>query len=120
MLRDHLLFIGGDNKDGEAAFRPRNRSGVCRICGRIETAAQPDELLSNARAHDRYFGGRIEDYALRHRVKPGITGWAQVNGLRGETATLEEMRRRVDFDLWYVRRARFALGSAVTLPEVHP
>jgi exopolysaccharide biosynthesis polyprenyl glycosylphosphotransferase len=69
----------------------------------------------HARAHDQYFGGRIENYTLRHRVKPGITGWAQVNGLRGETATLEEMRRRVGFDLWYVRRARFALDLRILL-----
>ena len=38
----------------------------------------------------------------RHKVKPGITGWAQVNGLRGETDTLEKMERRVEYDLWYI------------------
>jgi putative colanic acid biosynthesis UDP-glucose lipid carrier transferase len=48
-------------------------------------------------------------------VKPGLTGWAQVNGLRGETATLEEMRRRVGFDLWYVRQARFGLDLRILL-----
>lgn len=67
----------------------------------------------HARAHDHYFAGRIESYVLRHSVKPGITGWAQVNGLRGETATVEEMRRRVGFDLWYVRRARIALDLRI-------
>jgi putative colanic acid biosynthesis UDP-glucose lipid carrier transferase len=69
----------------------------------------------HARAHDRYFAVRIENYALRHAVKPGITGWAQVNGLRGETATLEEMRRRVGFDLWYARQARFGLDLRILL-----
>jgi putative colanic acid biosynthesis UDP-glucose lipid carrier transferase len=69
----------------------------------------------HARAHDRYFAGRIENYALRHTVKPGITGWAQVNGLRGETATIEEMRRRIGFDLWYVRQTRFALDLRILL-----
>jgi putative colanic acid biosynthesis UDP-glucose lipid carrier transferase len=69
----------------------------------------------HARAHDRYFAARIDNYALRHDVKPGITGWAQVNGVRGETATVEEMRRRVGFDLWYVRQARLALDLRILL-----
>jgi lipopolysaccharide/colanic/teichoic acid biosynthesis glycosyltransferase len=69
----------------------------------------------HARAHDRYFAGRIENYVLRQNVKPGITGWAQVNGLRGETATLEEMSGRVGFDLWYVRQARFGLDLRILL-----
>jgi putative colanic acid biosynthesis UDP-glucose lipid carrier transferase len=69
----------------------------------------------HARAHDRYFAARIENYALRHSVKPGITGWAQVNGSRGETATVEEMRRRVGFDLWYVRQAHFGLDLRILL-----
>ena len=38
----------------------------------------------------------------RHKVKPGITGWAQVNGLRGETDTLDKMEKRVRYDLWYI------------------
>ena len=44
----------------------------------------------------------IDDYLGRHRVQPGITGWAQVNGLRGETDTLDKMQRRVEFDLTYI------------------
>jgi Undecaprenyl-phosphate glucose phosphotransferase len=44
----------------------------------------------------------ISDYPIRHRVKPGITGWAQVNGWRGETATIEQIRKRVEHDLYYV------------------
>jgi Undecaprenyl-phosphate glucose phosphotransferase len=44
----------------------------------------------------------ITDYPIRHRVKPGITGWAQVNGWRGETKTIEQIRRRVEHDLYYV------------------
>lgn len=39
---------------------------------------------------------------LRHTVKPGITGWAQINGLRGETETLDKMEKRVQFDLYYI------------------
>ncbi|XNM49141.1 sugar transferase [Escherichia coli] len=45
----------------------------------------------------------IEGYMLRHKVKPGITGWAQINGWRGETDTLEKMEKRVEFDLEYIR-----------------
>jgi lipopolysaccharide/colanic/teichoic acid biosynthesis glycosyltransferase len=44
----------------------------------------------------------VNDYPLRHRVKPGITGWAQVNGWRGETTRIEQLRRRVECDLYYV------------------
>jgi Undecaprenyl-phosphate glucose phosphotransferase len=44
----------------------------------------------------------ISDYLIRHRVKPGITGWAQVNGWRGETTTIEQIRRRVEHDLYYI------------------
>ena len=44
----------------------------------------------------------IREYPIRHRVKPGITGWAQVNGWRGETATIEQIQRRVEHDLYYV------------------
>lgn len=47
---------------------------------------------------------RIAGYMLRHKVKPGITGWAQVNGFRGETDTLEKMRRRIECDLEYIDR----------------
>jgi putative colanic acid biosynthesis UDP-glucose lipid carrier transferase len=56
----------------------------------------------HASAHDRHFTSAIERYAFRHHVKCGITGWAQVCGARGETDTLEKMRRRVELDLWYI------------------
>lgn len=50
------------------------------------------------------FEEAVAEYTSRHRVKPGITGWAQVNGYRGETDTLEKIERRVDFDLEYIAR----------------
>jgi putative colanic acid biosynthesis UDP-glucose lipid carrier transferase len=57
----------------------------------------------HAVAHNELYRGLIKGYMLRHKVKPGITGWAQVNGLRGETDTVEKMRARVEFDLDYLR-----------------
>lgn len=52
--------------------------------------------------HNRMFIPHIQSFSRRHNVKPGLTGWAQVNGLRGETDTLEKMKRRVEYDLYYI------------------
>ena len=56
----------------------------------------------HAVVHNEQYAQIIDNYLSRHRVKPGITGWAQVNGLRGETDTPEKMARRVQFDLYYI------------------
>lgn len=56
----------------------------------------------HALSHNEYYKDLVESYMRRHKVKPGITGWAQVNGLRGETETLDKMRKRVEHDLWYI------------------
>jgi undecaprenyl-phosphate galactose phosphotransferase/putative colanic acid biosynthesis UDP-glucose lipid carrier transferase len=56
----------------------------------------------HAIAHDDEYKARVNNYALRHHVKPGLTGAAQVMGLRGETRRLSEMERRVERDLWYI------------------
>ncbi|AUN96467.1 undecaprenyl-phosphate glucose phosphotransferase [Pseudazoarcus pumilus] len=56
----------------------------------------------HALAHNEHYKKLIPNYLLRHRVKPGITGWAQVNGLRGETETVDKMQRRVEYDLYYI------------------
>lgn len=52
--------------------------------------------------HNEYYKEQIEAYMLRHKVKPGITGWAQVNGWRGETDSLEKMQKRVEYDIFYI------------------
>lgn len=52
--------------------------------------------------HNELYKDLVDDYMLRHKVKPGITGWAQINGWRGETDTLEKMRKRVEYDLYYI------------------
>jgi lipopolysaccharide/colanic/teichoic acid biosynthesis glycosyltransferase len=56
----------------------------------------------HAVAHNEMYQDQIRGMSRRHNVKPGITGWAQVNGLRGETDTIEKMRKRVEYDLYYV------------------
>jgi putative colanic acid biosysnthesis UDP-glucose lipid carrier transferase len=56
----------------------------------------------HAVAHDEFYQQQIDAYMLRHHVKPGITGWAQVNGWRGETGEIEKMEMRVKYDLYYI------------------
>lgn len=67
----------------------------------------------HAVAHNEQHRALILEYMLRHKVKPGITGWAQVNGFRGETDTLEKMIRRVECDLHYIRRYTFWLDLKI-------
>jgi len=61
----------------------------------------------HATAHNEYYRNLIPGYMLRHKVKPGITGWAQINGYRGETDTLEKMEKRVEYDLRYIKNWSF-------------
>ena len=52
--------------------------------------------------HNEYYKELVPGYMLRHKVKPGVTGWAQINGFRGETNTLDKMQQRIDYDLYYI------------------
>jgi Undecaprenyl-phosphate glucose phosphotransferase len=95
----------------------RNDPRVTKI-GKLLRAASIDELPQlvnvirgdmsligprpHALAHDNYFEKLLQDYAFRHHVKPGITGWAQVNGLRGATPSVDQIVQRVRMDLWYI------------------
>ncbi len=56
----------------------------------------------HAVAHNEFYRKQIKGYMMRHKVKPGITGWAQVHGYRGETDTLEKMQKRIEYDLEYI------------------
>lgn len=58
----------------------------------------------HAVAHNNYYTGKISAYMARHRIKPGITGWAQINGCRGETETIDKMQKRVELDLAYINK----------------
>ena len=67
----------------------------------------------HAVAHNEEYRQLIKAYMVRHKVKPGITGWAQVNGLRGETDTIEKMKARVEYDLEYLRNWSLALDLQI-------
>ena len=67
----------------------------------------------HAVVHDEYYGAAIPAYVLRQQVKPGITGWAQVNGSRGPTPTIESMEQRVELDAWYVANHSVSLDLKI-------
>jgi putative colanic acid biosynthesis UDP-glucose lipid carrier transferase len=106
----------------------QNDPRVTRV-GRVLRATSLDELPQlfnvltgemslvgprpHAVAHDEYYGARIANYAVRQKAKPGMTGWAQVNGARGETPELRHMQARVDLDAWYVEHHNVLLDLKI-------
>ena len=106
-------------EDGSSISQARQNDARVTGLGRILRATSIDELPQlvnvlrgqmslvgprpHALAHDDGYTQLIANYAYRQHVKPGLTGWAQVHGLRGETAELELMEKRVALDLWYVK-----------------
>jgi len=105
-----------EHPDSEVRQAQRNDPRITRV-GRIIRRTSLDELPQllnvlngtmslvgprpHALRHNEDFGRQIRGYFARHKVKPGITGWAQVNGLRGETETLSKMEARVAHDVYY-------------------
>ncbi|MGX4770478.1 undecaprenyl-phosphate glucose phosphotransferase [Bradyrhizobium guangdongense] len=105
-------------EDGLVVVQATRQDPRVTSIGRFLRAASIDELPQlfnvlkgemsligprpHALAHDSYFEKILEDYAFRHHVKPGLTGWAQCNGSRGATPTVEAIAERVRLDLWYV------------------
>lgn len=73
----------------------------------------------HALAHDHYYSTIVEHYADRLKMKPGITGWAQINGLRSETSDAELMRKRVQFDLYYIEHWSLWLDLKILLRTVN-
>jgi len=67
----------------------------------------------HAVAHNEMYRKLVKSYMIRHKVKPGITGWAQVNGLRGETDTVEKMKARIEYDLDYLRHWSLRLDLSI-------
>jgi lipopolysaccharide/colanic/teichoic acid biosynthesis glycosyltransferase len=114
--------------DGEFVQAARNDSRVTRV-GAILRRTNIDELPQlinvlrgemsivgprpHATVHNKMFEGKISVFSRRHVVKPGITGWAQVNGLRGATETFEKMQRRVEHDLYYIDNWSFWLDLRI-------
>jgi Undecaprenyl-phosphate glucose phosphotransferase len=72
----------------------------------------------HATAHDIAYANLIEPYPARHNVKPGITGWAQVNGCRGETAEIRQMQKRIDHDLSYIQQWSLLFDLRIILMTV--
>jgi Undecaprenyl-phosphate glucose phosphotransferase len=78
----------------------------------------PRPHAPKAKADGRLYAAVVPDYAIRYRVKPGMTGWAQINGWRGETDTEEKLRKRVEFDFYYIRNWSFWLDMLILLRTV--
>ena len=73
----------------------------------------------HATAHNEYYRRLVTHYMVRHKVRPGMSGWAQMNGLRGETDTLDKMQKRVEYDLWYIRNWSIPLDLKIMLKTLH-
>jgi putative colanic acid biosynthesis UDP-glucose lipid carrier transferase len=106
-------------EDGAVVVQAKQQDRRVTGIGRLLRRASLDELPQlinilrgtmsfvgprpHAVAHNELYRRLISGYMIRHKVRPGMTGWAQVHGLRGETPTVEQMRQRVEFDLDYLR-----------------
>jgi undecaprenyl-phosphate galactose phosphotransferase/putative colanic acid biosynthesis UDP-glucose lipid carrier transferase len=105
-------------ENGPAVIQATRNDPRVTSIGRLLRSASIDELPQllnvlkgdmsvigprpHALAHDTHFENLLSDYAFRHHVKPGITGWAQCNGARGATPSVEHISERVKLDLWYI------------------
>ena len=130
--REFVIFkfrtMTARENDGLIVQAKRGDDRVTRI-GRVLRRSSIDELPQllnvlrgdmslvgprpHALAHDEAYKASIGNYALRHHVKPGLTGAAQIAGLRGETGRLEQMERRVEKDLWYIDNWSLALDLRI-------
>src|ERR1700728_470661 len=107
-------------EDGQVVVQARKDDQRFTMIGKILRLTSLDELPQlfnvlqgkmsfvgprpHAVAHNELYRKLISGYMIRHKVRPGMTGWAQVHGLRGETTTVEQMRLRVQYDLDYLRQ----------------
>ena len=131
VLKFRTMVAHADN--GQFCQATRDDPRVTRI-GRMLRRTNIDELPQllnvvrgemslvgprpHAVSHNEMYDGQIARMARRHNVKPGITGWAQVNGFRGETDTLEKMRDRVEHDLYYIDHWSFAFDVKILIKTV--
>ena len=116
------------NENGKGIYKLTNDKRVTRV-GKFLRRTSLDELPQlvnvlrgdmslvgprpHAVSHDNTYAKLIENYEVRQHVKPGITGWAQVHALRGETADVDLMSRRIEFDLWYAKNASLFLDCQI-------
>jgi Undecaprenyl-phosphate glucose phosphotransferase len=119
--------------DGQFRQATRGDARITRV-GRVLRKTNIDELPQllnvirgemslvgprpHAVSHNQMFDGQIARLSRRHNVKPGITGWAQVNGLRGETDTIEKMQARIEHDLYYIDNWSFAFDLQILVRTV--
>ncbi len=136
ILKFRTMIVAEDDRMLRSATRRDAR--VTRV-GRVLRRTSLDELPQllnvlrgemslvgprpHALAHNQQYERTIADYARRHNVKPGITGWAQIHGLRGEVASDDTMRARVDHDLYYIDNWTLGLdlrilGHTILSPKV--
>jgi putative colanic acid biosynthesis UDP-glucose lipid carrier transferase len=79
------------------------------LIGNMSVVGPRPHMLS----HTEQYSALIDKFMVRHFLKPGITGWAQVRGLRGETKTTEDMMERVEADVWYLENWSFLLDMKI-------
>jgi putative colanic acid biosynthesis UDP-glucose lipid carrier transferase len=116
-------------EDGLVIVQAKEQDARVTAVGRILRRTSLDELPQlfnvllgemsfigprpHAVAHNELYRKLISGYMIRHKIRPGITGWAQVHGLRGETASVEQMRLRVQYDLDYLRHWSLWLDTKI-------
>jgi undecaprenyl-phosphate galactose phosphotransferase/putative colanic acid biosynthesis UDP-glucose lipid carrier transferase len=128
MLKFRTMSV---QEDGTAVTQAQRNDPRVTPVGRLLRSASIDELPQlvnvlrgemsligprpHALAHDDQFQKVVSDYAFRHHVKPGLTGWAQCNGSRGATPSVDEIARRVRFDLWYINNWSLLLDIQILI-----
>ena len=126
------MYVGGENS--ESFIQAQCNDERVTDFGRFLRRTSLDELPQfinvlqgrmsivgprpHAIAHNEQFKELVPRYMLRHRVKPGITGWAQIHGFRGETDTLEKMESRVEHDLYYIENMSLWLDLRIILKTI--
>jgi Undecaprenyl-phosphate glucose phosphotransferase len=134
VMKFRTMYIVEDGATAETFRQAKANDERVTALGRILRKTNLDELPQllnvlrgemsivgprpHAIAHNRMFEEQIAPFSRRHNVKPGLTGWAQVNGLRGETDTQEKMRRRVEYDLFYIDNWSFMFDLKIILMTV--
>ncbi len=129
------MVVSSNDVDEDGKFRQASKDDprITKI-GRILRKTNLDELpqfwnvlkgemsIVGPRPHPTPLNLESKDkvhlYMLRHLVKPGITGWAQINGYRGETKDISKMQKRIDYDIWYIENWSFFLDMQIIIMTI--